>query len=271
MIKFFRRIRQKLLEDPPERTSSVRVGNRFSKYLLYALGEIILVVIGILIALQINNWKEQRKDNIKEQEILKRLRKEFTSNRAQLLDKIESRNDINEKCSRLLNFYSEPEKAELDSIITYLGSIVPTTFDPIQNDLVRSGNIEIIKNEELKQLLINWSTDVVQLREVEQIFLRHWELQFSNYLNEIGIARDFGHSFWQKAASSLLESGEIRNPIPGKSKISKVSKEELLSDPKLEGIIAWSLNLNTFNNQEGQTLMNRIDYILEVLASEIEE
>jgi len=50
MIKFFRRIRQKLLSE-----------NKFSKYLIYAIGEIILVVIGILIALQINNWNEERK------------------------------------------------------------------------------------------------------------------------------------------------------------------------------------------------------------------
>ena len=50
MIKFFRKIRQKLLSE-----------NKFSKYLLYAIGEIILVVVGILIALQINNWNENRK------------------------------------------------------------------------------------------------------------------------------------------------------------------------------------------------------------------
>lgn len=49
MIKFFRKIRQKLLSE-----------NRFSKYLIYAIGEIVLVVIGILIALQINNWNEDR-------------------------------------------------------------------------------------------------------------------------------------------------------------------------------------------------------------------
>ncbi len=55
MIKFFRKIRQKLLTE-----------NKFSKYLIYAIGEIILVVIGILIALQINNANENRKtENIK--------------------------------------------------------------------------------------------------------------------------------------------------------------------------------------------------------------
>lgn len=58
MIKFFRNIRQMFL-----------VENRFNKYLLYATGEIILVVIGILIALQINNWNEDANDE--EQQLLK--------------------------------------------------------------------------------------------------------------------------------------------------------------------------------------------------------
>jgi NADH:ubiquinone oxidoreductase subunit 6 (subunit J) len=58
MIKFFREIRQQLLTE-----------NRFSKYLLYAIGEIVLVVIGILIALQINNWNEAKKQEIKTKEI----------------------------------------------------------------------------------------------------------------------------------------------------------------------------------------------------------
>ena len=59
MIKFFRRIRQRLLSE-----------NKFSRYLLYAIGEIILVVIGILIALQINNWNENRKERLHEKEAL---------------------------------------------------------------------------------------------------------------------------------------------------------------------------------------------------------
>ncbi len=59
MIKFFRKIRQKLLAE-----------NRFSKYLLYAIGEIVLVVIGILIALQINNWNENEKIKAEEKIII---------------------------------------------------------------------------------------------------------------------------------------------------------------------------------------------------------
>ncbi len=55
MIQFFRKFRQELLSE-----------NKVGKYLLYAFGEIILVVIGILIALQINNWNESRKASIQE-------------------------------------------------------------------------------------------------------------------------------------------------------------------------------------------------------------
>ncbi len=63
MIKFFRKIRQRLLTE-----------NKFSKYLLYAIGEIILVVIGILIALQINNWNENQKLVKLEKELLREVK-----------------------------------------------------------------------------------------------------------------------------------------------------------------------------------------------------
>ena len=55
MIKFFRKIRQRLLSE-----------NKFSKYLIYAIGEVFLVVIGILIALQINTWNENKLKTKKE-------------------------------------------------------------------------------------------------------------------------------------------------------------------------------------------------------------
>lgn len=75
MIKFFRKIRQKLIID-----------NRFGNYLLYAIGEIILVVIGILIALQINNWNEEQKTNKWESRFLVDLRNELTTDYMQLTD-----------------------------------------------------------------------------------------------------------------------------------------------------------------------------------------
>ncbi len=69
MLRFFRQIRQRLLTD-----------NKFSKYLLYALGEILLVVIGILIALQVNNWNEKRKEESEMVKNLTEFKSELESN-----------------------------------------------------------------------------------------------------------------------------------------------------------------------------------------------
>jgi hypothetical protein len=69
MIKFFRKIRQRLLTE-----------NRFSTYLIYAIGEILLVVLGILIAFQINTWNEYRKIESETYYLSKRLLDEVHKN-----------------------------------------------------------------------------------------------------------------------------------------------------------------------------------------------
>ena len=71
MIKFFRKIRQNLLME-----------NKTGKYLKYAIGEIILVVIGILIALQINNWNENKKLEAKTQDYYKQLLEDLKKDKA---------------------------------------------------------------------------------------------------------------------------------------------------------------------------------------------
>jgi hypothetical protein len=81
MIKFFRKIRQKLLEE----------GN-LKRYLIYAFGEILLVVIGILIALQINNWNEGRKELAKSHEILREIAENLEYNNVQFLAACEALN-----------------------------------------------------------------------------------------------------------------------------------------------------------------------------------
>lgn len=75
MIIFFKKIRQNLLSD-----------GKIGKYLKYAVGEIILVVIGILLALQINNWNEQRKANKQELQLLRQLQVDVNSNLDEVME-----------------------------------------------------------------------------------------------------------------------------------------------------------------------------------------
>ena len=73
MIKFFRHIRQRLLSE-----------SKFSKYLVYAIGEIVLVVIGILIALQINNWNQERINRSRSNGLLQGMVKDLSQDIAAL-------------------------------------------------------------------------------------------------------------------------------------------------------------------------------------------
>jgi len=73
MLKLFRKIREKLMEHPP----TGRTGNNVRKYLLYAIGEILLVLIGIFIAQQINNWNEEQIGRDPEQIYLQNLIYDF--------------------------------------------------------------------------------------------------------------------------------------------------------------------------------------------------
>jgi len=73
MIQFFRKIRQKLLS-----------GNKFSAYLIYAFGEIFLVVIGILIALQINNWNNEQIRKNAGEVIIEQLIADLTKSKTEL-------------------------------------------------------------------------------------------------------------------------------------------------------------------------------------------
>jgi len=72
---FFRNIRESLINNSSPNSEGKTLGPAAPtfRYLKYALGEIVLVVIGILLALQINNWNEERKDRIKENKVMARL------------------------------------------------------------------------------------------------------------------------------------------------------------------------------------------------------
>ena len=73
MIHFFRKIRYQLFTN-----------NKFSKYLLYAIGEIVLVVIGILIALQINNWNNQKLLNKAEVKSYQNIKRQIIEDKSEL-------------------------------------------------------------------------------------------------------------------------------------------------------------------------------------------
>ena len=168
MIKFFRRIRYGLMEQ-----------NKTGKYFKYAIGEIVLVVIGILIALQINNWNKSRSERHQELQLLKSLKKEYVDNLNQLNDKIFIRKKIIHSANELIKLIENKKNlnsVSIDSIETYIGitTIFPTfnASSGVTNDIINSGKLHIIENKELRVFLSNWSGDISQVTEMENVLLK---------------------------------------------------------------------------------------------------
>ncbi len=145
MIKFFRKIRQQLITK-----------NKFSKYILYAIGEIVLVVIGILIALSINNWNETRKIENKKQVLVLNLIEDFEENKILLESAINYSDTLILKMDGFFeNAYSDNPKISLDSIkILSDGFFRPTIFFPLTttyDEAKASGNITLLNNNDLSK------------------------------------------------------------------------------------------------------------------------
>jgi len=161
MITFYRKIRQRLLAE-----------NKLTRYLIYAIGEIALVMIGILLALQVSNWNEERIIRKKEKGFLKAIHQEFVQNKVQLDTVISYHKKSFKSLRHLISLFPiDVEKSNLDSISYYLNNALYSyTFNPSQgsiNSIVNTSSFDMIQNDTLRNILISWADLVVDLQEDE--------------------------------------------------------------------------------------------------------
>ena len=141
MIKFFRKIRKKQLSN-----------DKFVSYLVYSIGEIILVVIGILIALQINNWSEYNKQREKEEAILENLRISLKKDLLTHDFHINVFNEAKSSIQLLLNFMEKDGEYQ-DSLKYHFGRTTHLWNPVIKLEIfenLKSVGFEIISNKDLR-------------------------------------------------------------------------------------------------------------------------
>jgi hypothetical protein len=147
MIKFFRKIRQNLLNK-----------NKIGKYLLYAIGEVLLVVIGILIALQLNNQNELRKQRIVEINILEGIRKDILTDTIDLNSNIRGTREGIETDSYLINHILNKEELNKHFISELNYNIVAKSFIILHDSHFQEAKLKglsIISNETLRDSINN--------------------------------------------------------------------------------------------------------------------
>jgi hypothetical protein len=146
MLKFFRRFRQKFIDE----------GN-FKRYLIYAIGEILLVMIGILLALQVNNWNENKKDRKVESKLLIELKENLNVNQDRLQDEI-----LKEQSSiaaiNLVVDHIDNQQPYHDSLNTHFRQAFQA-YDIVLSssafEAIKSRGFEIIDSDSLRKAVID--------------------------------------------------------------------------------------------------------------------
>ena len=161
MLFILRNIRRKLL-----------TGNKVTTYLLYAVGEIFLVVVGILMAVSIDDWNEDRLNAKKEIQLLRDLNVEFLKNREKLQSTIKINKTSSEAISATLELIGEPEgvlrQYNIDSMLFL--TIEYDDFNPSQSvvlELISSGKMNLITSDSLRMLIFDW---VAEMDEEEESY-----------------------------------------------------------------------------------------------------
>lgn len=248
MIKIFNKIRKQLLDE-----------NKTGRYFKYAIGEIVLVMIGILLALQVNNWNQSRQLQKEEVKILKGLHQEFSQNRIKF-DAIyklqESRRDgiITGMTSNLQNF-------SIEKIDSMHGSIIRQwTFDPYQgfyNSVINSGKIELISNDALKQNISRFQDLLNDYKEEENNTMIFASQNLYPYLID-NYSRNF---------ETFLN---IRKRTKEEERLEKQNYIQMYETKKIENLLVFLIAHMSAIFEEGPILREEITSIITLLESEIE-
>ena len=171
MIKFFRHIRRSLIHQ-----------NKMGKYFKYAIGEILLVVIGILIALQVNTWKESKSNRQLEIRYLTNMLAELKTDSIGINNKF---NLIKKQALTKDKFLDMVMgKIKADSLVDYFNiqwrPIFPyKALNATYSEMSSSGHLGIVKNDQLREQIIKTYNQFENLKENEAFFIDYYSEQIT--------------------------------------------------------------------------------------------
>ena len=230
MIKFFRKIRYDLMET-----------GKTGRYIKYAIGEIVLVMIGILLALQVNDWNNSRLEISREQLYLKNLQTDFKTNIGECNRDYMSMSEAYEASVRLLEIIKDDSKIDpaeiedlLDDILNKIASLdlISGSID----EIINTGSLAIIRDPALRKQLSNWSFYV------------------ADYMDDVEIYEDylFGVLLPGLSNRAILRNTFLREHFSDDLDVSKISRSNFTID--------YNKTIRTLEF-ENQIYFNAINYL----------
>ncbi len=247
--------------------------NKVSKYLLYAAGEILLVMIGILLALKVNNWNEDRKQNLVEVEFLKGFKGDLEAD----LASIEKISPIVEISKSSINFMLDYMKRDLpwdDSLKYHFGNISAdwnTPFAYSTYESITSNDWSIIGNKNLRENLISYyrSSDHtarqkdIYTNELFEISRTIWRTRFEGFW-------ETNYEEWKE--ENNYDSWENWKPIDNIGYAIPLDFERLKSDSEYRYSIIHLRNISDwFKEMSYINLKAKAEKLLQAIAEELDK
>ncbi|WP_232732003.1 DUF6090 family protein [Confluentibacter lentus] len=163
MIRFFKNIRRNLISK-----------GKIVQYLKYAFGEIVLVVIGILIALQINNWNQNRINDKNERIYLLGLKEEFQISKFKLEELIAVNQKNYNGAKNILTYHNSKQERPTESTFskvlyqTFSDDIAFNPNNSLLHEMINSGNLKNLTNNRLRTQLTNWVSTLEDISKQEE-------------------------------------------------------------------------------------------------------
>ncbi len=231
--------------------------NKTGKYFKYAIGEIILVVIGILIALQINNWNENRKETSKTKHLIERLIIETKRNIQTIKPKIVHAQKVNKEIKTILLMFgetiNEDQNTKMDSLLAWIAPDYALNLN--LNTLIEArdnGEVSLIKNDTLRARLYRLTTISDEVKDYE------------NMLNDDN--NNFMMPFIYKNTNRRNIHAKIWKSEVGISKLKDNDYSLLLMNRELENLLnaRFSYSKGILNKyQTIEVFLNNLNQLLE--------
>jgi hypothetical protein len=223
MVGLLKNIRRKLSDN-----------NQFVKYSKYALGEVLLVVVGILIALQVNNWNENRVERTKELQYLNRIAEDLMHDSIYYKEKItEAKYAIDRLTKYIKTSYeiqnSLEEVRDLLSII-YWNTDHLTTSNSTYRELLSTGSMNLIRDEFLKKKIL----DYYRFNEEMGIMIKEFNLVSTDLNIEMNVA--------VKNIVKLMGDSEVYD----KTNMYSNTNWEFINDPESDKFMAIESMVNMY-------------------------
>ena len=253
MIKIFRKIRQNLLME-----------NKTRKYFKYAIGEIVLVVIGILIALQINNWNERRKIQSNQEKYLTLLKIEAENNLKEIRNTKNEVSEMNMKQIVLYNLINikqdtVTEKQLSESLFRIVSGFNKFKYEnSVLSDLKSSGNLKNVLNDSLRKYLIALEPLVIEVQNQQDAVVDSRD-KVRNYINENG------------SLKVIIDQSEEEERL-GLPKLSKSKKTniDLLGQVEFENILILYIGVtNRIISTQYPEMENHLIKIIDIIDKEL--